>query len=180
MDSERWQQSLASMRRPSSGDRSERSAFLAEATAGDDELRREVECSRARQRAVLMIARCSKQRRRSSATRSGAGDRPAVRAVPHRPVPRRGGMGQVDRATDTRLNRTVAIKVLPPTLTTDAQSRARFDREAKAIASLTHAHICTLHDVGHQDDVDFLVMEYLEGETLAARLERGPLPLDRF
>ena len=88
-------------------------------------------------------------------------------------------MGQVYRATDTRLNRTVAIKVLPPTLATDAHSRARFDREAKAIAGLSHPHICTLHDVGHQEDVDFLVMEYLEGETLAARLEKGPLPLDQ-
>ena len=90
-----------------------------------------------------------------------------------------GGMGQVYRATDTRLNRTVAIKVLPPTLATDARSRARFDREAKAIAGLSHPHICTLHDIGHQEDVDFLVMEYLEGETLAARLETGPLPLDQ-
>ena len=87
-----------------------------------------------------------------------------------------GGMGQVYRAIDTRLNRTVAIKVLPPTLASDAQSRARFDREALAIAGLTHPHICTLHDVGHQDGVDFLVMEYLEGETLATRLETGPLP----
>ena len=88
-------------------------------------------------------------------------------------------MGQVYRATDTRLNRTVALKVLPRALATDPQFRARFDREAQAIAALTHPHICTLHDVGHQDGVDFLVMEYLEGETLAARLERGPLPLDQ-
>ena len=88
-----------------------------------------------------------------------------------------GGMGQVYRGTDTRLNRTVAIKVLPPMLAMDVQSRARFDREARAIAGLTHPHICTLHDVGHHDGIDFLVMEYLEGETLAARLKRGPLPV---
>ena len=88
-------------------------------------------------------------------------------------------MGQVYRATDTRLDRTVAIKVLPRALATDPQFRVRFDREAKALAGLTHPHICTLHDVGHQDGVDFLVMEYLEGETLGGRLEKGPLSVDQ-
>src|SRR4030095_2464781 len=90
-----------------------------------------------------------------------------------------GGMGQVYRAIDTRLNRTVAVKVLPKALAGDAQFRARFEREAHAIAALTHPHICTLHDIGHQEGLDFLVMEYLEGETLAARLEKGPLPFDQ-
>src|SRR5712692_3264548 len=89
-----------------------------------------------------------------------------------------GGMGEVYRARDTRLERTVAIKILPPHLSGDATLRQRFEREAKAISSLNHPHICVVHDVGQQDGTDFLVMEYLEGETLAARLERGSLPLD--
>ncbi|MBI3665069.1 MAG: serine/threonine-protein kinase, partial [Acidobacteria bacterium] len=88
-----------------------------------------------------------------------------------------GGMGEVYRAKDTRLDRTVAIKVLPAHLATNVESRQRFEREARAVSSLSHPHICTLHDVGHQDGIDFLVMEYLEGETLAARLKKGPMPL---
>jgi Tol biopolymer transport system component len=88
-----------------------------------------------------------------------------------------GGMGEVYRARDTRLNRIVAIKILPESLAGTAESRARFEREAHAVSSLNHPHICTLYDVGHQDGIDFLVMEYLEGESLAKRLERGPLAL---
>ncbi len=92
-------------------------------------------------------------------------------------------MGEVYRARDTRLDRTVAVKVLPPHLTANpeirAAFRARFEREARAVSSLNHPHICTLHDIGEQDGVDYLVMEYLEGETLAARLARGPLPLEQ-
>ncbi|HEY3122138.1 MAG TPA: protein kinase [Vicinamibacteria bacterium] len=90
-----------------------------------------------------------------------------------------GGMGEVYRARDTRLNRTVAIKVLPPALAGDAQFRSRFKREAAAIGSLNHPHICVLHDIGDQDGVGYLVMEHLEGETLADRLRRGPLPFDQ-
>src|ERR1700683_145262 len=90
-----------------------------------------------------------------------------------------GGMGEVYRAHDSRLGRDVAIKVLPPQLQADADLKARFEREARAISSLQHAHICTLFDVGHQDGIDYLVMEYLEGETLAFRLLKGPLPLDQ-
>ena len=84
-----------------------------------------------------------------------------------------GGMGEVYKARDTRLDRTVAIKVLPSHLSEHPELRQRFEREAKAISSLSHPHICTLHDVGHQDGVDYLVMELLEGETLANRLTRG-------
>jgi len=87
-----------------------------------------------------------------------------------------GGMGEVYRALDTRLDRTVAIKILPPHFADDATRRQRFEREAKVISSLTHPNICTLHDIGQQDGVDFIVMEYLEGESLAERLEKGPLP----
>ena len=89
-----------------------------------------------------------------------------------------GGMGEVYRARDTRLDRTVSIKVLSPQLAADPQLRERFDREARAISSLNHPHICVLHDVGRDGDVDFLVLEFLEGQTLAERLEAGPLPVD--
>src|SRR5258708_34478411 len=86
-------------------------------------------------------------------------------------------MGEVYRASDTRLSRDVAIKVLPAEFAKDAQLRARFEREARAISSLNHPNICTLFDVGQQNDVEYLVMEYLDGEPLTERLARGPLPV---
>ena len=89
-----------------------------------------------------------------------------------------GGMGEVYRAKDTRLDRTVAVKILPEHLSDNPDARQRFDREARAISSLNHPNICTMHDVGHQDGIDFLVMEFLEGETLAERLLKGPLPTE--
>ena len=89
-----------------------------------------------------------------------------------------GGMGEVYKATDTRLQRAVALKILPRAVSDDAPLRQRLEREARAVAALHHPHICILHDVGRDGNVEFLVMEYLEGETLAARLTRGPLPLD--
>jgi len=85
-------------------------------------------------------------------------------------------MGEVYRARDTRLDRTVAIKILPQHLSDNREAKQRFDREARAISSLNHPNICTLYDVGHQDGIDYLVMEFLEGETLADRLVKGPLP----
>jgi len=88
-----------------------------------------------------------------------------------------GGMGEVYRARDTRLDRAVAVKVLPEGFAADGPARERFDREARAIASLNHPHICTLHDVGRDGATDYLVMELLEGGTLAERLTKGPLPL---
>ena len=90
-----------------------------------------------------------------------------------------GGMGEVYKARDTRLDREVAIKVLPPHLADSPLLRQRLEREAKAISSLSHPHICALHDIGRQDGIDYLVMEYLEGQTLAQRLEKGPLPQDK-
>jgi hypothetical protein len=88
-----------------------------------------------------------------------------------------GGMGEVYRAHDARLGRDVAIKVLPQWLRDTPEVRARFEREARTISQLSHPHICTLHDRGHQDGIDFLVMELIEGQTLAQRLARGPLPV---
>src|ERR1700674_1448340 len=90
-----------------------------------------------------------------------------------------GGMGEVYRARDTRLDRTVAIKILPAQFSSDPVRKQRFEREAKTISSLNHPHICVLFDVGQQDGTDYLVMECVEGETLASRLEKGPLPLDQ-
>ena len=90
-----------------------------------------------------------------------------------------GGMGEVYKARDTRLERTVAIKVLSSHLSASPEVRQRFEREAKTISQLSHPHICALHDVGREGDVEYLVMEYLEGETLAERLLKGPLPLEQ-
>ncbi len=90
-----------------------------------------------------------------------------------------GGMGEVYRARDTRLGRDVAVKVLPAHMSSSAELRQRLEREAKTISQLSHPHICMLHDVGHQDGTDYLVMEFLEGETLADRLGKGALPMDQ-
>src|SRR5579864_7963401 len=90
-----------------------------------------------------------------------------------------GGMGEVYRARDTRLERHVAIKVLPAQLSSDPVRKQRFEREAKTISSLNHPHICVMHDIGHHDGIDYLVMEFVEGETLAKRLEKGPLALEQ-
>jgi Tol biopolymer transport system component len=90
-----------------------------------------------------------------------------------------GGMGQVYRARDTRLDRSVAIKILAPEIAADPAARSRFEREARAVAALDHPHICGLHDVGESDGTHYLVMPLVEGQTLAARLEKGPLPIDQ-
>src|SRR5580658_6035196 len=86
-----------------------------------------------------------------------------------------GGMGEIYKARDTRLDRTVALKTLPQNQ--DSDRRQRFEREARAISQLQHPHICALFDVGSQDGIEYLVMEFLEGQTLAQRLEKGPLPI---
>jgi len=88
-----------------------------------------------------------------------------------------GGMGEVYRADDTRLNRTVAIKILPAHLASNAELNARFEREARAVSALNHPHICHLYDIGSYDGTSYLVMEYLEGESLSDRLRKGALPL---
>jgi len=90
-----------------------------------------------------------------------------------------GGMGEVYRARDTRLDRTVAIKVLPSVVAGDPDVRSRFEREARAVAALDHPHICGIYDVGSADGTHYLVMPHLDGQTLAARLEKGSLPFDQ-
>ena len=90
-----------------------------------------------------------------------------------------GGMGEVYRARDTRLERDVAIKILPPQFSNDPLRKQRFEREAKTISNLNHPNICVLHDIGHQDGIDYLVMECVQGETLESRLRKGPLPIDQ-
>jgi serine/threonine protein kinase len=90
-----------------------------------------------------------------------------------------GGMGEVYRAKDTRLERSVAVKILPAHFSSKADLRERFEREARAVSSLNHPNICTLHDVGHQEGVDYLVMELIDGESLTSRIAKGPLPTDQ-
>jgi serine/threonine protein kinase len=153
---------------------SERSSFIASACGGDDALRRQIE---------ELIA--SHEQAKSFLERP-----PALGALlppnleGHQLGPyllqsriAAGGMGEVYKGRDTRLDRTVAIKVRPLHLANDPEARERFEREARVVATLNHPHICTLHDAGRQDGIDFLVMEFLEGETLAERLVRGPLPM---
>src|SRR5215469_14534163 len=88
-----------------------------------------------------------------------------------------GGMGEVYRARDTRLDRAVAIKVLPPHLSSSVELKARFEREARAVSAFNHPYICHLYDIGSQDETSYLVMEYLDGESLADRLHKSTLPL---
>jgi eukaryotic-like serine/threonine-protein kinase len=90
-----------------------------------------------------------------------------------------GGMGEVWKARDTRLERTVAVKVLPSHLSSSPEMRQRFEREARTISQVSHPHICALFDVGHEGETEYLVIEYLEGETLAERLAKGPLLLEQ-
>src|SRR5512143_2300424 len=90
-----------------------------------------------------------------------------------------GGMGEVYRGRDTRLDRTVAIKVLPAQLSSSPELRERLEREARTISQLSHPHICALYDIGREGNTDYFVMEYLEGDTLAERLDKGPLPVEQ-
>jgi eukaryotic-like serine/threonine-protein kinase len=89
-------------------------------------------------------------------------------------------MGEVYRARDTRLDRIVAVKILPAHLSSDNEFKQRFEREARTVSSLNHPHICQLFDVGREGGTDYLVMEFLDGETLAERVRRGAMPLSEF
>jgi len=183
MTSDRWEQIFtlfdATVARPEA----ERGAFLADQCGEDAHLRQEVES--------LLAAHGDAEGFFSGRpARAGAANvdqsRPAPPSLTRgmrlgvfdiENIVGAGGMGEVYRARDTRLDRHVAIKVLSPDAASDPRGRARFAHEARAIARLSHPRICALHEMGHHDGVDFLVMEYLEGETLGARLRKGPMPL---
>jgi serine/threonine protein kinase/tetratricopeptide (TPR) repeat protein len=159
----------------------DRSAFLDQACRENPTLRREVErlLSADERLGFVFETQASPPSSDPTSSPSSLELAPGTRLGPYAVVAPlgAGGMGHVYRARDTRLDRTVALKVLPGDLATDPDARQRLDREARAAAALAHPHICTLLDIGRQGDVDYLVMEYLEGETLAARLRRGKLPL---
>ena len=182
MTPERWQQverlyHAALERAPA-----ERAAFLDEACADDADLRAEVD-------SLLAAAAGGDAFLEASALEVTA--RALAAELPRLAVGQRlgayeilaplgaGGIGEVYTARDTRLERTVALKVLSPANAENAVWRQRFERESRALAALSHPHICQVFDVGRDGGVDFLVMEYLEGETLAARLAKGPLPFDQ-
>ena len=165
----------------------ERATFLGEACGDDRALQREVESLLAyHPRAEAFIERPAGDGRLAGAVR-----RLEAASIPGRFVGRvfgsyevkalvgAGGMGEVYRAVDPRLGRTVAIKTLPEHASRDPQRIERFKREARIVSSLNHPHICTLHDIGTEDDIHYLVMEYIDGETLEQRLAQGPLPLAR-
>jgi serine/threonine-protein kinase len=175
---DRWQQIAKVYQLAADQDPSARDVFLSDACAGDEALRHEVESllrederSVVLDRSVWTVAGRLLGESHTLAPGSLLGPFRIEAALGA------GGMGEVFSATDTRLNRRVAIKVLLGAVALDEQARARFAREARAVAALTHPHICTLYDVGRHDAVDFLVMEFLPGETLATRLAAGPLPL---
>jgi serine/threonine protein kinase/Tol biopolymer transport system component len=193
MTNERWQRVKALFQAVVERPTEERAAFLAAAAGDDDALRREVEslltsdaaggnfldrlpvASEAiladRIAAPPSMGQTPAQTVLTSGRRLGAYEVVAPLGA--------GGMGEVYKARDTRLDRTVAIKVLPTFVAHDPQARERFEREARAVAALNHPNICTVHDIGSHDGIDFFVMEYLDGQTLAARLEKGPLPLEQ-
>ena len=153
----------------------QRAAFLAEECRGDAELLREVE--------TLLVGSSTTSLDASlAALRPQTQTAPGAKLGPYQleTLLGEGGMGQVFRARDTRLGRLVAIKVIREERAGEGDFRQRFQREAQATAALSHPHICTLYDVGEQDGAAYLVMEYVQGETLASRLREGPLPFDRL
>lgn len=159
----------------------ERSDFIERACDGDQELQKEVESLLGFDadddflETPVLAAGANGESQDKSA---GLLD-PGTRLGPYeiRTLIGAGGMGQVYKAVDSRLDRVVAIKTLPDRFAADESLRKRFEREARAISRLNHPHICTLHDIGHQDGIDYLVMEYIEGETLADVLKREPMAL---
>ena len=179
MTPDRWQLIARTYEAAVDLDPAARYRFLSEACARDYPLRQEVESLLHHDAADVVVDRPV------LATAAPLLDdapclRPGSRLGPYRieGLLGAGGMGKVFRGTDTRLNRQVAIKVLPSGVGRDSHARARLIREATAVAALAHPHICTLYDIGRDDEIDYLVMECLEGDTLATRLMHGPLALE--
>src|SRR6516164_6364295 len=182
MTSDRWQRIEELYHSAREREGNQRGAFLKEACAGDDALRREVESLLAEEKGLGAFLEAPGLAEAAKLLVEDRGRSWVGRQIGSYQILSfldAGGMGEVYRARDTRLNRVVAIKVLPIHLADKPELRERFEREARTIASLNHPHICVLHDIGHQDGIDYLVMEYLEGETLARRLLKGPLPLEQ-
>jgi eukaryotic-like serine/threonine-protein kinase len=185
MNRDRWARIDALYRAAQEREPAERPAFLRDACAGDESLLREVESLLAEQPeagGILEAPAAAPDAKRQAGGGPGFGViAPGTRLGPYEIVAPlgAGGMGAVYTAHDGRLDRMVAIKVLHPEVSADPERRARFEREAKTIAGLSHPNICTLYDVGDHEGSRFLVMEYLVGETLAARLDKGPLPIDQ-
>src|SRR6516225_110799 len=182
MTSDRWQRIEELYHSAREREGNQRAAFLKEACAGDDALRQEVESLLAQEKGVAGFLEAPALEAAAKLLVEDRGQSWVGRQIGSYQILSfldAGGMGEVYRARDTRLNRVVAIKILPVHLADKPELRERFEREARAIASLNHPHICVLHDIGHQDGIDYLVMEYLDGETLARRLLKGPLPLEQ-
>jgi eukaryotic-like serine/threonine-protein kinase len=184
MNREQWQQLQELFHRVVQLDSAERSAFLDHHCCSDRELRQELEqmlAAESELNASFLEGPALQKVARDLSTSSMPPVLPCgTRLGPYEIMALigAGGMGQVYRARDTRLHRSVAIKIVSQHFAADPQRHQRFEREARAISSLQHPNICTLHDVGSQDGTDYLVMEHLEGETLAARLLKGRLPVD--
>ena len=192
MTPERWREIERLYDAALDRDAVERAAFLNEACGSDEVLRREVESlfvyeTRAKDfieapaaRVHLgLLSRVLDPLRAHQSSASGPFVGRTLGVYEVKALIGAGGMGEVYRAVDTRVNRTVAIKVLPEHLSNDPERRERFKREAEIISSLNHPHICALYDLGTQDGVDYLVMEHIDGDTLQSRLEQGALPLAR-
>jgi serine/threonine protein kinase/Flp pilus assembly protein TadD len=183
MNPERWEQIRDLLHSAMQMDPTERSAFLEQECSNDPALRQEMDNLLAAEGELPSSFLQSPALTQVAADLGSSGSgmlAPGTKLGPYAVLALigAGGMGEVYRARDTRLDRTVAVKVIPAHLSSDPERRQRFEREARAISSLQHPNICTLHDVGSQDGMDYLVMEYLEGETLAERLEKGRLSLD--
>src|SRR5262245_18642440 len=182
MTPERWQQVDKLFEQALEKEPDRRGPFLDEACVGDAELRQEVESLLAYDRQARQFIN---QPALQLAAEKVASEPPSLvgrKLGPYQiqSVLGAGGMGEVYKAKDTRLNRSVAIKGLPRYLSERADLRQRFEREARAIAGLNHPNICGLHDLGRGEGIDFLVMEYVEGETLSQRLRKGPLPTEQL
>ncbi len=173
MDPERWKKITEIFHAALARESGARAAFLADVCSDDAALRGEVE--------TLLSGDARAREGGDPFARPAPSVAPGTALGPYRieAALGAGGMGEVYKARDTRLNRSVAIKVLPSAFANEPELRQRFEREAQAIAALRHPHICVLYDIGHDQGVEFLVMEHLEGETLEQRLKKGPLPLDR-